>query len=80
MKAEVSIECTAAEAREFFGLPDVKPVQDRLVKELEDRLAEGMAKLDVRDMLQSWFPMPNAVEQVQAMLTQMAGQVTRARK
>lgn len=80
MKANVNIECTAEEAREFFGMPDVKPVQDRLVKEMEDRLIAGIKKLDPEQMLQSWFPIPNGMEQFQAMLTQMAAQMTGAKK
>ena len=30
MKITVNVDCTPDEARHFFGLPDVKPMQDAL--------------------------------------------------
>ena len=42
MKVHVDIDCTPEEARAFFGLPDVQPVQAAVMKELENRLMAGM--------------------------------------
>ena len=36
-KITMNINCTPDEARTYFGLPDVTPVQERLLKEMEER-------------------------------------------
>ena len=38
MKIKLDIDCTPEEARAFFGLPDVKPLQEALLPEVEERL------------------------------------------
>ena len=38
MKVNVEVGCTPEEARAFFGLPDIKPMQDRIMGEIEERL------------------------------------------
>ena len=37
MKFKVDVDCTPDEARAFFGLPDVKPLQETLLPEVEER-------------------------------------------
>jgi len=56
MKVNFDIECTPEEARKFLGLPDVAPMQDALMKELEERLRENMNSLDPEAMLKTWLP------------------------
>lgn len=56
MKVKFDIECTPQEARTFFGLPNVEPMQDALMKELEDRLKENIRGLDPEVMLKTWLP------------------------
>ncbi|MGB4058465.1 MAG: DUF6489 family protein [Alphaproteobacteria bacterium] len=56
MKVKFDIECTPQEARVFFGLPDVEPMQAALMKELQDRLSENMRSLDPETMLKTWLP------------------------
>ncbi len=56
MKVNFDIECTPQEARQFFGLPNVEPMQDALTKELEERLKENMNSLDPETMLKTWLP------------------------
>jgi hypothetical protein len=38
MKVTVNVECSPEEARAFLGLPDVAPMQQALMAELEQRL------------------------------------------
>jgi hypothetical protein len=38
MKISFDIDCTPEELRGFFGLPEVKPMQDRLMAELEEKM------------------------------------------
>lgn len=56
MKVKFDIECTPEEARKFFGLPDVEPMQKALMKDLEDQLRENMNALDPETMLKTWLP------------------------
>lgn len=56
MKVKFDIECTPEEARKFLGLPDVMPMQEALMKELEERLRENMNAVDPETMLKTWLP------------------------
>lgn len=56
MKVKFDIECTPEEARAFLGLPDVAPMQEALMKEMQDRLSESMRSLDPETMLKTWLP------------------------
>ena len=56
MKISLDIECTPEELRGFFGLPDVKPMQEQLLKEVEARLRANVKALDPETMLKTWLP------------------------
>jgi Family of unknown function (DUF6489) len=75
MKFKVDIECTPEEARTFFGLPDVKPLQEALLPEVEERLRATLKAMDPEAMLKTWLPATlKGFEQLQEMfLSQMAG-------
>ena len=45
MKLNINVECTPEEARTFFGLPDVRPVNDLIVSSLETRVKENIDTL-----------------------------------
>ena len=38
MKVTIEIDCTPLEARQFFGLPDVQPMQAALLAQMEKQL------------------------------------------
>ena len=40
----------------FFGLPDVKPMQQELMKEVAERLRANVKALDPETMLKTWLP------------------------
>jgi hypothetical protein len=56
MKISLDIDCTPEELRGFLGLPEVKPMQDQLVKEMQDRLSAAVKALDPETMLKTWLP------------------------
>jgi tetrahydromethanopterin S-methyltransferase subunit B len=56
MKVTFDVECTPEEARKFLGLPDVAPMQEALMKELEEQMRENMRSLDPETMLKTWLP------------------------
>lgn len=56
MKISIDIDCTPEEARTFLGLPDVKPMQEALMKSLQERMNASLAAMDPETMLRTWMP------------------------
>ena len=68
MKFKVDIDCTPEEARIFLGLPDVKPLHDALLPEVEERLRATLKAMDPEVMLKTWLPATlKSFEQLQQM-------------
>src|SRR5437764_15486078 len=68
MKFKVDIDCTPDEARAFFGLPDVKPLQQALLPEVEERLRTTLRAMDPEAILKNWLPATlKGFEQLQQM-------------
>ena len=57
MKVNFDIECTPEEARAFLGLPNIAPMQERIMKDMEDRIAENFNALDPETLIKTWMPM-----------------------
>lgn len=55
MKVNINIECTPQEARAFFGLPDVTPLNDALVAEMTTRMKANMDALEPDTLMKSWM-------------------------
>jgi hypothetical protein len=75
MKISLDIDCTPDELRGFFGMPEIKPMQERLLKEVEERMHANLQALDPEAMLKTWLPAGlKSFEQLQEMfLNQMSG-------
>lgn len=56
MKITVDIDCTPEEARAFLGLPDVRPLQESLLRDVEARMKESMAAMRPEEMMKLWLP------------------------
>ena len=56
MKVKCDIECTPEEARQFFGLPDVAPMQEKLMAELQERLEENIRAVSAEELIKTWMP------------------------
>ena len=56
MRIKLDIDCTPEELRGFFGLPDVRGMQEQLLKEVEKRMRAGVEALDPEAMLRTWLP------------------------
>ena len=75
MKIHFDIDCTPEEARAFFGLPDVTPMQDAVRKEMQDRVMAAMRSADPETLLKTWMPAGAAgFDQLQKMFWQSFGQ------
>ncbi|QQG36393.1 MAG: hypothetical protein HYS17_00960 [Micavibrio aeruginosavorus] len=57
MKVTVNVDCTPEEARAFIGLPNIAPLQERMMKELENRMAENLQTLDPETFMKTWLPL-----------------------
>ncbi len=57
MKVNFTIDCTPEEARTFFGLPDVVPMQQALMQQLQERLEDNIRTLDPEVLIKTWMPM-----------------------
>ncbi len=74
MKITVDIDCTPDEARQFIGLPDVKPLQAAVLAKLEEQMVAGAAALSPEAMLKSWFgAMPQNADQLQKLFSGFLG-------
>lgn len=56
MKISIDIDCTAQEARAFFGLPHLEPLQEALLGKIQERLTEHLEARDPEALLRLWFP------------------------
>lgn len=56
MKIKIDIDCSPGEARAFLGLPDVAPMQEALLAEMQQRMKEAVAGADLESMLRTWMP------------------------
>lgn len=69
MKVTFNIDCTPAEARAFFGLPDLTPVHDLYLDKMKTTLTDGVTPADFEKLTRSWMPgISDGFEQWQKML------------
>ena len=74
MKVNVEIDCTPLEARQFFGLPDVQPMQTAVMDKLQQQMMANIEKISPESLMQSWFTFdPKLAERFQDMFVTMAG-------
>jgi Family of unknown function (DUF6489) len=70
MKVTMNVDCTPEEARTFFGLPDVQPMQEHLLKEMQERLSTNLKAMDPDTMIRAWLPATmKGFEQLQDIFT-----------
>jgi Family of unknown function (DUF6489) len=66
MKVNIEIECTPVEARQFFGLPNVEPMQDAVMQQLEKRMLADIEHFSPEALMKNWLAVgPQGVEQMQ---------------
>mgnify|MGYP001825367627 FL=1 len=55
MKITVDIDCTPEEARTFFGLPDVQPMQKAMMAKMQTQMESQMDQLDPTEIMKTWM-------------------------
>lgn len=66
MKVTVNVDCTPEEARAFLGLPDVQPIQEAVMAQMQERMLNSLKSMDPEVLLKTWGPMGlQNLEQIQ---------------
>jgi uncharacterized protein DUF6489 len=64
MKINLEIDCTPDEARRFFGLPDVAPMQEAIMTKLQERMMQAVDATTPEALMRAWVPMaPELMQQ-----------------
>ena len=65
MKVNIQIECTPVEARQFFGLPNVEPMQAAVMQQLEKRMLAEIERFSPEALVKNWLAVgPQGVDQI----------------
>jgi hypothetical protein len=56
MKVNITMDMTPEEARAFMGLPDVAPMQKRMMEEMQERMKAAFDTGDPDAMVKAWMP------------------------
>jgi hypothetical protein len=59
MKVHIEVDMTPEEARTMMGLPDVAPLQQRMMEEMQARMKAAFDTGDPEAMMQAWMPFWN---------------------
>jgi hypothetical protein len=66
MKVHIDIDCTPQEARAFFGLPDLAPLHEAVMAQLQEQMLKALSGMDPEALLKTWMPLGlQGMEQMQ---------------
>lgn len=66
MKIKIDVDVTPQELREFFGLPDVQPLQGQIMEKIREKMQTGAEGFDPMTLMKRFIPQNlQAVEAVQ---------------
>lgn len=72
MKIHIEIECSPEEARQFMGLPDVQPLHDKMMGEIEGRMRQALSATDPSAFIEGWMPLNRNLQAIWTNLMQAA--------
>ena len=71
------MDCTPEEARSFLGLPDVKPMQEMMMHEVQERMKANLSAMDPETLFKTWLPLGvSNMEQMQKLFWSQFGNGT----
>lgn len=74
MKVTIEVECTPEEARTFMGLPDLTPVHDIAIAEMQKSVQTAFRNMEPEQFVKTWLPAGMAgMEQFQKLFWQSFG-------
>lgn len=56
MKITMDVDCTPDEARRFLGLPDVAPMQEAMMAEVQKQAMAALQAMEPETLLRTWLP------------------------
>nr|VFK22423.1 MAG: hypothetical protein BECKMB1821G_GA0114241_100225 [Candidatus Kentron sp. MB]VFK28783.1 MAG: hypothetical protein BECKMB1821I_GA0114274_100726 [Candidatus Kentron sp. MB]VFK74094.1 MAG: hypothetical protein BECKMB1821H_GA0114242_100125 [Candidatus Kentron sp. MB] len=56
MKITIDVDITPRELRSFFGLPDIKPLQDELLERIQEKMSSSVEGFDVLNLMKPLVP------------------------
>lgn len=69
MKITIEVDCTPQEARAFFGMPDVTPLNEALVARLQEQMGAAMSSLGPEALVKLWVPLgAQGIDQLQKLV------------
>ena len=60
MKVTVEMDMTPQEARAFMGLPDVEPMQKKMLDDMQARMKQAFDANDPEGMMRAWMSLGGA--------------------
>lgn len=63
MKISVDVDCTPQELRTFFGLPDLEPMQQAVLMEMQQRMIAAMDHMTPTAVMKDWVAPMTAMPQ-----------------
>ena len=60
MKVHIEMDMTPEEARAFMGLPDIRPMQQKMMEEMQARMKAAFDANDPEGMMRAWLPLGGA--------------------
>ena len=60
MKVTIEMDMTPQEARAFMGLPDVEPMQKKMLDDMQSRMKQAFDANDPEAMMRAWMPLGGA--------------------
>ncbi len=74
MKVKITLDCSPDELRQFFGFPDVQPLQQEMLDQMAQKVREGAGGLDVVAIMKPFLtPNAQAMETMQKVFMQGFG-------
>ena len=56
MNIKIDVEVSPAELREFFGLPDVQPLQAEMMESIREKMTAGLDGFDAATLMKAGLP------------------------
>lgn len=57
MKVNIEIDMTPEEARRFMGIPDIAPLQAKMLEDIQARMKAAFDAGDPDAMVKAWMPL-----------------------
>ncbi len=56
MNITINVDCTPEEARRFMGLPDVAPMQEDMLRQIQEQMMANVTSMQPAELMRAWLP------------------------